>query len=67
MMTDDWSSGVSFEWDNIEADFDWRFTGFPTEDQPELPVLSEEEPIDIEGDLRPRFPQFPQLAQGSGH
>lgn len=49
MMTDDWSSGVSLNWDNI-ADFDWRFTGFPADYHPKLSVLSEDNPIDVEGE-----------------
>lgn len=49
MITDDWSPGVSFHWDNIEADQDWRFSGFPAEYQPRLSVLSEDNPIDVEG------------------
>ena len=39
MITDDWSSGVSLNWDNIEADFDWRFTGFPADYHSKLSVL----------------------------
>ena len=50
MITDDWSSGVSLNWDNIEADFDWRFTGFPADYHPKLSVLSEDNPIDVEGE-----------------
>lgn len=49
MFTDDWSSGVSLNWDNIEPDLDWRFTGFPADSQLELSVLNEKNPINIEG------------------
>ena len=49
MITDDWSSGVSLNWDNIDADTNWRFSGFPTDYQPKLSVLSDDNPIDVEG------------------
>ena len=49
MMTDDWSSGVSLNWDNIEADQDWRFSGFPADYNHKLSVSSEDNPIDVEG------------------
>lgn len=49
MITDDWSSGVSLEWDNIGADRDWRFDGSTTGSLPSLPALAEDNPIDIEG------------------
>lgn len=51
MITDDWSSGVSFEWDNIEADYGWRFSA-PCRDQLQnFDVLCDDKPIDIEGRL----------------
>ena len=50
MITDDWSTSVSSDWDTIEADFDWRFSGFQAKEHAKLKVLSEEDPIDIEGE-----------------
>lgn len=51
MMTDDWSNSISYGWDNIEADFDWRFSGFQAEDHKRMKAVSDEEPIDIEGEF----------------
>lgn len=49
MINDDWCYGASQEWENADADSDWRYTGLPDSDN--FAVLSDKEPIDIEGVL----------------
>ena len=47
MINDDWCFGASHEWEHGADDADWRYSGMPDGDT--FAVLSDEEPIDIEG------------------
>lgn len=56
MINDDWCYGASQEWENADADSDWRYTGLP--DSENFAILSDKDPIDIEGKPIFKSPSF---------